>query len=126
MKYVRFQGRQLIEGCSSKVGIFQLAYELKYAAQTTMHHDKELRKNLTWLETHLAEPTILERAEHYRAICWFKDTAHEPLKRIWSIKLLLEEYGVWVDCVKTASPGNVIYQDGWQIAAKPRRVIVKG
>lgn len=126
MKYVRFQGLEFTSGASSKCGIFQLAYQLKHSPDTADYHDKELRENLNWLEMHLDAPSILDIAEHYRAVCWFKDTAHEPLMRVRSIKFLLEEYGVWIDQITTRNPGHVLYQDGWQVAAKPSRTIVQG
>lgn len=126
MKYVRFQGLELNCGTSSKRGIFQLAYQLKYSPNTAEYDDKELRKNLNWLEMHLNAPSILDRAGHKRAICWFKDAAHEPLKRIRSIKFLLEEYGYWVDQITTGKPGYILYEDGWQVAAKPFRVGRRG
>ncbi|MEM9168826.1 MAG: hypothetical protein AAGC56_04175 [Pseudomonadota bacterium] len=121
MKYVRFQGLELNCGTSSRRGIFQLAYQLKHSEGTADYHDKELRNNLIWLETHLSAPSVLDKAEHYRAICWFKDTAHEPLKRVWAVKFLLEEYGLWVDQVTTQKPGHILFEDGWQVAAKPIR-----
>jgi len=121
MKYVRFQGLELNCGTSSKRGVFQLAYQLKHSPNTAEHDDKELRNNLNWLEMHLKAPSILDRAGHQRTICWFKDTAHEPLKRIWSIKFLLEEYGYWVDQITIRKPGYILYEDGWQVAAKPFR-----
>ena len=125
MKYVRFQGLESIHGASSRRGIFQLAYQLKHSEHTAAYHDKELRKNLNWLEMHLDAPSVLNRAEHFRTICWFKDTAHEPLKRIWAIKFVLEEYGVWINQITTVNPGNILYEDGWQVAAKPFRNAIR-
>lgn len=122
MKYVRFQGLEFNSGTSSRRGIFQLAYQLKDSPDTASYHDRELRKNLLWLDTHLNAPSILDKAEHHRAICWFKDTAHEPLKRVRAIKFLLEEYGVWVDQITTQNPGHILFEDGWQVAAKPFQV----
>ncbi len=121
MKYVRFQGLMPIRGSSSRRGIFQLAYKLKHSPEIHRYDDHELRQNLSWLEFHLNAPAVLDDREHFRAICWFKDDAREPLKRIWSIKILLEHYGYWIDVVKTRNPGRVIYEDGWQVAAKPFR-----
>jgi hypothetical protein len=121
VKFIRFQGVAPILGAASKLGIFQLAYQLKHSPETSHNDDRELRHNLDWLETHLCAPKILDKSEHYRAICWFKDSAHEPLKRIWALKYLLKEYGILVDRIKSENPGLIIYQDGWQVAAKPLR-----
>jgi hypothetical protein len=126
MKFIRFQGVEPNLKTPSKRGIFQLAYQLKHSPETSRNNDRELRQNLDWLETHLCAPKILDKPEHYRAICWFKDSAHEPLKRIWALKYLLKEYGFWVDQIKSENPGRIIYQDGWQVAAKPLRSQIRG
>lgn len=115
---LRFQGQQPNLGTASKLGIFQLALDRpdlpKYAFD-------ELQTNMAWLRQHLKSPEILDEDEHYRAIAWFKPEAHEPLERIWAIKAVLEEFGYPIDLVKTTTPGQVIYEDEWQIIAKPFR-----
>lgn len=121
MKYVRFQGLTPNLGTSSKEGIFQLAYRLKRSPEITPYDDAELRRNLAWLDMHLKSPEILECSQSKRAICWFKETADEPIKRIWALKYLLETYGNWIEVIKTGKPGVVLYQDGWQVAAIPFR-----
>ncbi len=103
------------------MGIFQLAFELRDRGDLPVYAYDELQKNLTWLKMHLKSPSILKDDEHYRAIAWFKPTAHEPLKRIWAIKAVLEEFGYRIEMVKTDDPGQVIYEDGWQVIAKPHR-----
>jgi len=34
---------------------------------------------------------------------------------------ILREYGVVIDQISTEKPGYVVYEDGWQIVAKPFR-----
>lgn len=120
MKLIRFQSRCPNLGTASRLGIFQLAYKLKYDPRTTHEDDTALREALEWLEWHLDAPEILEKHEHYRAICWFKDEAIKPISCCWTIKHILERYGYWIDLVKTRHPGLIIYQDGWQVVAKPK------
>lgn len=119
MRYVRFQSLQSCAGTPSKLGIFQIAFEVRDAHETSMHDANEISRNMEWLKMHLHSPTL--REEHYRSIFWFKDTAHEPMKRLWAIKPYLEAYGHFIEVVKTWNPGKVIYEDGWQVAAKPWR-----
>lgn len=126
MKYVRFQGLEKTEGIASRRGIFQLAYQLKRSPEILPYHDRELRQNLSWLETHLDAPDILNKSKHFSAICWFKDTAIEPLERVRAIKFVLEQYGIWVDQITTQKPGQIIYQDEWQVVAKPWRNTYRG
>jgi hypothetical protein len=121
MKYVRFQGLEPNLRVPSKKGIFQLAYRLKRSPETSRHDYRELRQILNWLETNLLVPQTLKERKQEQAICWFKDSAHEPMKRIWALRHLLGEYGYWIDQIKTANPRLVVYQDDWQVAAKPFR-----
>jgi hypothetical protein len=119
MKYVRFQSQVPNLGTNHKLGIFQIAFKVRDASETSVHDANEITRHIDWLKMHLQSPEILRNTENYRAICWFKDTAHEPMKRIWSIKPHVEAYGYWINVIKTWQPGNIIYEDGWQIVAKP-------
>ena len=121
MKYVRFESQLPCEGTNSRLGIFQIAFEVRDAHETSRHDSNEITRQIEWLKMHLHSPDELDDPRNYRAICWFKDTAHEPMKRIWAIKPYLEAYGYWIDVVKTWTPGQIIYEDGWQVAAKPWR-----
>ena len=119
--FLRFQGQQPNLGTASKLGIFQLAFELRDRRDLPSYAFDELQSNLAWLKLHLKSPEILDDDEHYRAIAWFKPDAHEPLKRVWAIKAVLEEFGYQIDLIKSNTPGLVIYEDDWQIIAKPIR-----
>jgi hypothetical protein len=118
---VRFQGKLPNLGTASKLGIFQLAYELRDKVDTPDYVYNELQRNLMWLKVNLKSPGILDKDENYRAISWFKDGARKPLQHVWAIKAFLEEFGYPIDVVKTLNPGRVIYEDGWQVVAKPYR-----
>lgn len=119
MKYVRFQSQEPCLGTPSKLGIFQIAFRVRDADATRVHDANQISHHMEWLKTHLHSPDM--RYEDYRAIFWFKDTAHEPMRHIWAMKPYLEAYGYWIDMVTTWDPGDIVYTDGWQIAARPRR-----
>ncbi len=119
--YIRFQGKHPNLGTANKIGIFYLAFELRDEISLPSYAHEEIQRQLSWLAMHLKAPRVLEYSQHYRAISWFKPTAIEPIKRIRAIKAVLEDFGYHVDMVKTRDPGIVIYEDGWQIVAKPRR-----
>jgi len=121
--YLRFQGRIKNKRADSYLGIFQIAYELRDSELLETHYEVELLKNIKWLKTHLKSPKELNQAENFRALSWFNSRATEPLKRIRAIKLILEEYGYIIDILKTNQPGNIIYEDGWQVVAKPLKKI---
>jgi hypothetical protein len=119
--YLRFQGRVPNLGTASRLGIFQLAIRLRDSDEVPDFAHKELVHHLDWLNTNLISPEILKTHGHYRAISWFKPDAKAPLQHIWPIKAVLEDHGFPIDVITTKLPGVVIYQDGWQIIAKPFR-----
>jgi hypothetical protein len=119
--YLRFQGRVPNLGTASNLGIFQLAFQLRDRPDVPVYAQNEIIRHLEWMEVHLHAPKVLEHWQSYRAICWFKPAAREPLDHIWSMKAILEDFGTVIDLIKTEQPGLVIYEDGWQVAAKPWR-----
>ena len=44
-----------------------------------------------------------------------------PIARMWDVAEILEANGVEVEFLSTRDPGIVIYEDGWQVVAKPRK-----
>lgn len=121
MKYVRFESQIPCEGTNTRLGLFQVAFQVCRAPETAAYDSDEISRNIGWLKLHLNSPKELEDRKNFRAICWFKATAREPMQRIWAIKPYLESYGYWIDVVTTRDPGQIIYEDGWQVAAKPWR-----
>ncbi len=119
--YIRFQGQRRNETSSSKLGIFQLAFELRDEGNAPKYLETELLRNIQWLKEHLKSPDILGEDVHHRAISWFKPNAKEPIKRVRAIAAILNEHGYSIEQVQTRDPGIVIYEDGHQIIAKPRK-----
>ena len=119
--YLRFHGLRKNERSESRLGIFQLAFEVRDEGILPQHAEEELIANLEWLKTHLKSPAILDDEGHHRAISWFHPRADEPLRRIRAIKVILEEAGYFVEQVESRDPGIIIYEDGWQVVAKPRK-----
>ena len=92
---------------------------MRDADATRLPDANALARHLAWLNTHLTSPDLKD--EEFRAIFWFKDTALAPMQHIWAMKPHLEAYGHFIDIVKTDRPGQIVYEDGWQIAARPCR-----
>ena len=119
--YLRFQGRVPNVGTPNQLGIFQLAFELRDSGGLPNYAYCELVDNLEWLKRNLVSPRVLDEPWTLRAVCWFKSDAHEPISRIWSIKAVLDDWGHTIDLVKSESPGQIIFEDDWQVAALPWR-----
>ena len=119
--YIRFQGQKQNETSASKLGIFQLAFELRDEGDIPRYVLTELIEHIQWLRANLDSPEILENEEHHRAISWFCPTAHEPISRVRAMAAILNEYGYHIEQVQARDPGIVIYEDEYQVVAKPRR-----
>jgi hypothetical protein len=105
----------------SPQGVFQAAIELRDAGRLEPYEEEWLERDLGWLQMHLPSPVCLRDEGNHRAICWFKPTARRAIDRVRGIVALLNVHGLTVRMVTTADPGSVIYEDPWQVVAKPRR-----
>ena len=56
-----------------------------------------------------------------RAICWYKDSATEHVRRMWALARVLRTHGVAIKMLKTSRPGYIVYEDEFQVCAEPFR-----
>ncbi len=119
--YVRFAVLRKNEYSSSLLGVFQAAFELRDRGELQPHEEEWLEQELRWLRMHLKSPSCLHDPGNHRAICWFHPRAKRPIAKVRSIAALLNEKGCHVRMLTTRDPGTVIYEDGFQVVAKPLR-----
>jgi len=121
LTYVRFVILKQDSESHSKRGVFQAAFDLRDSGTLSAHEETWLESELAWLREHLRSPACLREPENHRAISWFHPRARRPIEKVRSVVALLEQHGLHVQMLKTDDPGTVIYEDGWQVVAKPRR-----
>ena len=97
------------------------AHTLRDEGDISAQEHEALRSALAWFNDHLPIPTVLADGEHRRAISWFKPTAVEAIRRMWTLKEFLDAHGQHVNVLRTTDPGTVLYQDDWQVIAKPQK-----
>jgi hypothetical protein len=102
-------------------GVFQAAIALRDEGQLEPYEEEWLEHELSWLRMHLPSPSCLREAGNDRAICWFKPQAREPIARVRSMVAMLQAKGFSVDMLTRDSVGTIIYEDQWQVVAKPHR-----
>lgn len=102
-----------------RAGVLVAAHELRDEGDLTVDEHTELRLMLSWFNEHLFVPSLLNDHEHRRAISWFRENAHEPIQKMWSLKRLLETHGVHTEILRTREPGTIVYEDKYQVIAKP-------
>jgi hypothetical protein len=105
----------------SPQGVFQAAIELRDAGELEPYEEEWLERDLGWLRMHLPSPDCLRDEGNHRAICWFKPGARAAIDKVRGIVALLQSRGLVVQMVTTAAPGTVVYEDKWQVVAKPPR-----
>lgn len=105
-------------------GIFTAVYKLIDEGKTTDEETAEYWKNRKYFEEVLPVPPFYDQDNPDRAVTWFKDTADG--RRIWDemsfYRRIAEKYGVKLYISKCDElPGEVIYEDSFQIAVKNLR-----
>lgn len=113
----------LVEDTDSgrKRGVLVAAHEWRDSDKLSADEHGVLQDALRWFNQNLHVPPCLKLPENRRALSWFKSDAKAPLSRMWALVEILKAHGLQVELHKTRTPGRVIYEDGWQVVAKPVR-----
>jgi len=119
--YLRFAISVLEQDSGYRRGILVAAHQLRDNGDLTVEEHRELRQSLAWFNVNLNHPACLADPANRRAISWFKPAALKPISRMWGLKAILENHGHTVTVHKTDDPGIILFEDGWQVVAKPRR-----
>jgi hypothetical protein len=123
--YLRFVIAKKDQESARELGIFQAFFDLRDDGKLYPYEHEEYDLIRVWFNEHLSRPTrfTASKPPFYRkprrAICWFKDTAHEHLGWAWSMVAMLQHHHVPVRMLKTERVGYVVYEDKHQIVAEP-------
>lgn len=121
MKLLRFVTLEKDYDSGHRAGMLVAAHDLRENGALSSNEHAELRELLAWFNENLFVPKILEKTEHRRAISWFHESASEPIKQMWQLKHLMERHGLYVETLRTSDPGTIVYEDRWQVIAKPQK-----
>lgn len=116
-KYVRIQGRKLARNTMQAKGIFSLCWQL-VQDNVMEQEDADLFVEIDgWFAENLPWPPQCRNQEP--VVCWFKtENSREMLRMIKPALWLLDRYNVPYYLVYTNSPGEIVYEDKYQIAAR--------
>ena len=116
-KYVRIQGKELARNTMYAKGVFSMCWQL-IQNDIMEQEDADLYREIDgWFAEHLPWPPPCKRQEP--VVCWFKtENSEEMLKMIRPALWLLERYEPPYFLVYTNSPGEIVYEDQYQIAAR--------
>lgn len=113
-KYLRIQGREIAEYTNYFNGVFGIFRDFEKKHVMT-DEDRELyREVVHFFEEELPWPPMCN--EKKRVICFFKtENSREMMKYMKPLLWLLKRYNHPFDIVLTDFPGNIIYEDEYQI-----------
>ena len=116
-KYVRIQGKELARNTMYAKGVFSMCMQM-IRAEVMETEDAELYMELdSWFAENLPWPPPCKNQEP--VVCWFKtENADEMIKMIRPVLWLLERYHRPYFLVYTNTPGEIVYEDQYQICAK--------
>lgn len=116
-KYVRIQGREVSPDTMQGKGVFSMCWKL--ANESIMdEEDAELYREIdSWFAENLPFPPQCMNKEP--VICFFKtENAREMLNLIKPALWLLDRYDHPYYVVYTNNPGEIVYEDQFQVAVK--------
>lgn len=116
-KYVRIQGTELAKNTMYNKGVFSMCWQL-IQNDEMIGEDADLYREIDdWFAEHLPWPPQCKNQEP--VVCWFKtENSEEMMKMIRPALWLLEQYNHPYFLVYTNTPGEIVYEDQYQIAAR--------
>lgn len=116
-KYVRIQGRDLASNTMHPAGIFGMCVRL-IQERVMDEEDAALYREIdSWFVESLPFPEPCLRQE--KVVCFFKtENADLMLRMLNPAMWLLDKYDVPFFMVYTNTPGEIVYEDEYQIAVK--------
>ena len=119
--YLRFVVLRLDETSQVEQGVFMAMDDLR-DSNGLYPYEVELEAEIfKWFNKNLKVPNEITDKYGFgtRAISWFKCDAHEYIDRMRSFVQILDNHGYKVKQITTDRPGKIVYEDDYQIAAKP-------
>ena len=116
-KYARIQGKELAKNTMYAKGVFSMCWKL-IQEDVMEEEDADLYREIDdWFAENLPWPPQCKNQEP--VVCWFKtENTEEMMKMIRPALWLLERYNHPYFLVLTNTPGEIVYEDHYQIVAK--------
>jgi hypothetical protein len=98
-------------------GIFAVMHRLRREGRLSEEEVRLFEEINAWYKENLPEPAFYKDGNPQKAICWFKDTpeVNRLLEHLSPLIDVLNKHGVENTVTRTAKPGQVVYEDGFQV-----------
>ena len=116
-KYVRIQGKELAVNTHFAKGIFSMCWQM-IQSDVMDEEDADLFREIdAWFSEILPYPPQCRKRE--KVVCYFKtENTEEMMKLITPAMWLLEKYQHPFYVVYTNFPGEIVYEDQYQVAVR--------
>jgi len=121
--YLRFEIDEKDDVSGREKGMF-MAMDTLLVNGDLYTYEQELEKEIyAWFKKHLKVPKVQSSESGYyarpRSISWFKSSATEHIEKMRQYAQIIESHDIPVKQLSTDRPGNIVYEDEYQIAAIP-------
>jgi len=107
----------------SRLGLFHAMNVARDHGRAPAWASRFMNEQHDWFRDNLRRPDCFGQGwpggPDYRAICWFKPEAQGHITRMYDLKAGLEASDLLVDVLTTRDPGDIVYEDVHQVAARP-------
>lgn len=122
--YIRFQSTTPNQR-GTYTGVFGLVNGLSKAGRLTPEQESFRRTSNDWYDANFTNPTdvdatVYDPAVNPGAAAWFKETSTRLVERVDGYLEILARHGIACEPVRSADPGQVVYEDIDQIVVIPR------
>ncbi len=116
-KYLRIQGQELAENTMYAKGIFSMCWQMIQNNKMEEEDASLFREIDDWFRHNLPWPPQCKNQE--KVVCFFKtENTEEMFKMIRPALWLLDRYAHPYFLVFTNTPGEIVYEDRFQVAVK--------
>ena len=123
-KYVRIQGKELAQNTMFAKGVFSMCWQLIQRDIMTQEDAELFREIDDWFAHNLPWPPQCKNREPVD--CWFKtENSDEMMKMIRPALWLLDRYNHPYYLVYTNFPGEIVYEDKYQVCCKVDDMIIE-
>ena len=113
-KYLRIQGREIAEFTNYENGVFGIFRDFEKKHVMTQEDFDLYNEVVQFFTDELPWPPMCNQKQ--RVICFFKtENSKEMMKYMKPLLFLLERYNHPYDIILTNFPGNIVYEDEYQI-----------
>lgn len=112
----RYVGRLGVE-----VGVFVAVIHLQRAGRLSAHDEAAWLDIDGWFRAHLPYPPFYDDGNSIGAVTWFREPMPDEMSiRVERLRAILARHGVEHDLVRSSDPGEIVYEDRFQIGVVPR------